>query len=103
MKKYIAEIIGTFALIFCCTGAVIANQEFPGQIGLVGISIISGLIVSAMIYALGDVSGAHINPAVSFAFYIAGEFSFKDLSCLCNCSGHWCILRRVLYCIISSL
>jgi len=79
MKKYIAELIGTFILVFCCTGAVIANQEFPGQIGLVGISIISGLIVSAMIYALGDVSGAHINPAVSFAFYIAGEFSFKDL------------------------
>ncbi|MBK6833420.1 MAG: hypothetical protein IPG89_03745 [Bacteroidetes bacterium] len=58
MKKYIAEIIGTFALIFCCTGAVIANQEFPGQIGLVGISIISGLIVSAMIYA-GMFQGAH--------------------------------------------
>ena len=79
MKKYIAEFIGTFALVFCGTGAIVINQEFNGLIGHLGIALTFGLIVAVMIYALGDVSGAHLNPAVTFAFWIAKELSVKEI------------------------
>ncbi|HXI00187.1 MAG TPA: MIP family channel protein [Sphingobacteriaceae bacterium] len=79
MKKYIAELIGTFALVFCGTGAIIINQETNGSISHVGIAITFGLIVMAMIYTLGNISGAHLNPAVSIAFTIARHFPAKQL------------------------
>jgi aquaporin NIP len=79
MRKYLAELIGTFALVFCCTGAGIINQESGGTITHVGIAITCGLIVAAMIYAVGDVSGAHLNPAVTFAFWVAKEFPAKEI------------------------
>lgn len=79
IRKYVAEIIGTFALVFCGTGAIIINQQSNGAITHVGIALTFGLIVMAMIYALGSVSGAHMNPAVSIAFTLAGRFSLKEL------------------------
>ncbi len=79
MRKYIAEAIGTFALVFCGTGAIVINQETNGSVSHVGIAITFGLIVMAMIYALGDISGAHLNPAVSIAFTIARRFPLKQL------------------------
>lgn len=79
MKKYIAEAIGTFALVFCGTGAIIINQETNGIVSHAGIAITFGLIVMAMIYALGNISGAHLNPAVSIAFTLAGRFSLTEL------------------------
>jgi aquaporin NIP len=79
MRKYIAEAIGTFALVFCGTGAIIINQETNGTVSHAGIAITFGLIVMAMIYALGNISGAHFNPAVSIAFTLAGRFSFTEL------------------------
>ena len=79
MKKYLAEIIGTFALVFCGTGAIIINQESGGTITHVGIAITFGLIVTAMIYAVGDISGAHLNPAVTIAFWVAKEFPAKEI------------------------
>jgi len=79
MRKYLAEIIGTFALVFCGTGAIIINQESGGAITHVGIAITFGLIVTAMIYAVGDISGAHLNPAVTLAFWVAKEFSAKEI------------------------
>ena len=78
MKKYISEFIGTFALVFCGTGAIIVNELGVGVITHIGVSFVFGLIVTAMIYALGDVSGAHINPAVSFAFWTQRELPFKE-------------------------
>ncbi|MBN8700340.1 MAG: MIP family channel protein [Chitinophagales bacterium] len=78
MRKYLAELIGTFALVFCGTGAIITNQQ-TGAVTHVGIAITFGLIVMAMIYALGDISGAHLNPAVSIAFTLAGRFKIKEL------------------------
>ena len=80
MRKYLAEIIGTFALVFCGTGAIIINQESGGAITHVGIAITFGLIVTAMIYAVGDISGAHLNPAVTIAFWVAKEFPFKEIA-----------------------
>lgn len=79
MRKYIAEVIGTFALVFCGTGAIIINQESGGAVSHVGIAITFGLIVSAMIYTIGDISGAHLNPAVTIAFYIAKVFPAKEI------------------------
>jgi aquaporin Z len=75
IKACTAEFIGTFALVFCGTGAIIINQESNGSIGHVGIAITFGLIVLAMIYSLGDISGAHLNPAVSLAFYFSKRLS----------------------------
>ncbi len=79
MKRYIAEVLGTFAIVFCGTGAIIINQESNGVITHIGIAITFGLIVMAMIYALGNISGAHFNPAVSIAFAVAGKFETKFL------------------------
>jgi aquaporin Z len=79
MRKYIAEIIGTFALIFCGTGAIIINQESGGAITHQGIAATFGLIVIAMIYAVGNISGAHLNPAVTIAFWVAKVFPAKEI------------------------
>jgi len=79
MNKYLAEVIGTFALVFCGTGAIIINQEAAGVITHPGIAITFGLIVATMIYTLGDISGAHLNPAVSFAFWVAKVFPGKEV------------------------
>ena len=70
-RMYLAELIGTFALVFAGTGAIVVNDLSAGTVTHVGIAATFGLIVMAMIYALGDVSGAHFNPAVTFAFMSA--------------------------------
>jgi aquaporin NIP len=75
MKKFIAEFIGTFALVFCGTGAIIINDTTNGTVTHVGIAITFGLIIMSMIYALGEKSGAHFNPAVTIAFTLNGNFA----------------------------
>ncbi len=79
MKKYLAEIVGTFALVFCGTGAIIINQETAGLVSHAGIAFTFGLIVMVMIYALGPISGAHLNPAVTIAFTVARRFPAKQI------------------------
>ena len=79
MHKWLAEFIGTFAVVFCGTGAIIINQEAGGAVTHVGIAITFGLIVMAMIYTLGDISGAHMNPAVTIAFTIAKRFPLQQV------------------------
>ncbi|HYC86273.1 MAG TPA: MIP family channel protein [Chryseosolibacter sp.] len=74
MKKYFAELIGTFALVFCGTGAIVVDQETSGAVSHIGIAFTFGLIVMVMIYALGPISGAHLNPAVTIAFWVAKRF-----------------------------
>jgi aquaporin NIP len=79
MKKYAAEVLGTFALVFCGTGAIIINQESAGVITHPGIAFTFGLIVMVMIYALGPISGAHLNPAVTIAFTVAKRFPLNQV------------------------
>jgi aquaporin Z len=81
MKKYAAEFIGTFSLVlFGCGSAVIAGTSAvgPSGIGLLGISIAFGFAVVAMAYAIGGISGCHINPAVTIGVLTAGKMTVKD-------------------------
>ena len=71
-RPYLAEFVGTLALVFCGTGAIVIDQVTGGAVGTVGIGITFGAIVMAMIYSFGSVSGAHINPAVTLALAAAG-------------------------------
>jgi len=89
MKKCGAEFIGTFALVFAGTGAIVINETSGGAITHVGISLTFGLIVLAMIYTVGDISGAHLNPAVSLGFFAARRFPLREVVpyVLSQCAG----------------
>ncbi|HEX3356573.1 MAG TPA: aquaporin [Tepidisphaeraceae bacterium] len=77
MRKFIAEMVGTFALVFAGTGAIIINDVSGGAVTHIGIAMTFGLIVMTMIYALGDISGAHLNPAVTLGFWLARRLPGK--------------------------
>jgi aquaporin NIP len=77
MKKFAAEFLGTFSLVFAGTGAIVINDASNGAITHVGIALTFGLSVLAMIYTVGDVSGAHLNPAVTLGFFAARRLSGK--------------------------
>lgn len=71
MKRLVAEIIGTFGLVFAGTGAIVIDEVSHGVIGHAGVALTFGLVVVAMIYTFGDISGAHLNPAVTLGFWSA--------------------------------
>ena len=73
-KKLVAEFLGTFCLVFAGTGAIVIDSVSGGGVSHVGVAITFGLIVLAMIYTIGDISGAHINPAVIIGFFAARRF-----------------------------
>jgi MIP family channel proteins len=73
-RRALAEMVGTFGLVFAGTGAIIINADTGGVIGHLGIGLTFGLIIMVMIYATGHISGAHFNPAVTIAFAAARHF-----------------------------
>lgn len=75
MKKYSAELIGTMALVLIGCGSAVIAGKF---IGFTGISFAFGLTVLAMVYAIGSISGCHINPAITIAMLVAGKIKGKD-------------------------
>src|SRR5437588_3776648 len=70
-KKFFSEFLGTFALVLAGTGAIVINDVSGGVVSHVGIALTFGLIILAMVYTLGDISGAHLNPAVTLGFFAA--------------------------------
>jgi len=89
MKKYIAELIGTFTLVFCGCGAIVTNEFSQGTVTHSGIALTFGLVVMSLIYAFGEISGAHFNPAVTIAFTYAKKFPLKEIPkyLLAQCIG----------------
>lgn len=76
--KYLAEGMATFCLVFFGTGAIIVNQTFQNQLTHLGVSLVFGLVVVAMIYTFGAISGAHMNPAVTIGFLAAGRITVGE-------------------------
>ena len=79
LRRCAAEAVGTFGLVFGGAGAIMVNELFDGRLSHLGVSMACGLIVAAMIYAVGHISGAHINPAVTLAFALSRHFPWKDV------------------------
>ena len=78
IRRSVAEAIGTFALVFAGCGAIVVNAR-TDALGHVGIALTFGLVIMAMIFALGHISGAHFNPAVSFAFALTRHLPLPEL------------------------
>ena len=78
-SKLIAEALGTFCLVFAGTGAIVIDQTTGGTVTHVGVALTFGLVVMAMIYALGDISGAHLNPAVTIGFALSRRFAPREV------------------------
>jgi MIP family channel proteins len=81
-RRLLAEFVGTFALVFAGCGAIMVDAK-THALGHVGVAITFGLVILAMIYAVGHISGAHLNPAVSLAFALGRQFPWKSFF------GYW--------------
>jgi MIP family channel proteins len=78
LRRAAAEAFGVFALVFAGCGAIVTNAVYGGVLGAVGVSLVFGLVIMAMIYATGHLSGAHLNPAVTLAFTLTRHFPRRE-------------------------
>ncbi|MBA2240305.1 MAG: aquaporin [Solirubrobacterales bacterium] len=79
-RRAAAEGFATFALVFAGCGAIVADAQYGGVLGVVGIALVFGLVIMAMVYATGHLSGAHINPAVTIAFALTRHFPVREVA-----------------------
>ena len=79
LRRLVAELIGTFAIVYCGVGAIALTSSGLLNGGLIGIAFGHGFAIMGMIYALAAISGAHFNPAISLALCLTGRFAWRDL------------------------
>lgn len=98
MRRYIAEFIGTFILIFVGIGSIVVDQH-SGGIGLIGVAICWGVTVMALIYTFGSISGAHLNPAVTVTFWMVKLLKGKDVLpyLICQAAGAFAATLALKY------
>src|SRR3954466_73973 len=77
-RRAAAEGIAAFALVFAGCGAIVADAQYDGALGVVGVALVFGLVIMVMVYATGHLSGAHINPAVTIAFAPPRHFPGRE-------------------------
>ncbi|MFS7955744.1 putative major intrinsic protein [Helianthus anomalus] len=82
-QKFLAELVGTYCVVFAGCGSVAVNKLYGGTVTFPGVCVTWGLIVMAMIYAVGHVSGAHFNPAVTITLSLLGLCPYKEVYYLC--------------------
>jgi aquaporin NIP len=78
LRRAAAEAIGAFTLVFAGCGAIVTEAEHPGSLGTVGVALVFGLAIMAMVYATGHLSGAHLNPAVTLAFTLTRHLPARE-------------------------
>lgn len=94
IKQVLAEVIGTYLLVFVGSGSAAMNAIDENKVSKLGASMAGGFIVTVMIYAIGHISGAHMNPAVSLAFATVSHFPWKQVCLLVTIS---CYFPSVLF------